>query len=56
MNGKMERGFAAWVEHDCARFSDLEGRFTAAEISEMLATMNCQISECGGYQKTDVQE
>ena len=56
MNGEMERGFAAWVEHDCPRFSDPEGRFAAAEISEMLATMNCQISEYGGYKRTDVQE
>lgn len=56
MNGEMEQGVAARVEHDCVRFSDPARRFVAAEISEMLATMNCQISEYGGYKKTDVQE
>ena len=56
MNGEMEQGFAAWVKHDCARFPNPAKRYVAAEISDMLATMNCQISEYGGYKKTDVQE
>ena len=45
MNGEMEQGFAAWVKHDCARFPNPAKRYVAAEISEY-----------GGYKKTDVQE
>jgi len=56
MNGEIEQEVAAWVEHNCAGFLDPARRFVETEVSEIFATMNCQISEYGRYKRTDVQE
>ena len=47
----MEQEIAAWAKRDYARFADSAKRFVAAEISNMLAKMNCYMSEYEGYKK-----